>query len=199
VDKVLRPLAEDALQQARSRWRDVASIAIHGEIFGGHWPGSGDGEGPGKLPDGAAPVPWEVLYCDRLSFTAFDLLLTFHSETCLFRYGRQTSRLFADFDAAKELLETSGFTFTQPLFRGSFEDCVSYPTEFPSTIPGLLRQWFLFSPWVPHSPRTHLRASQIDRKFPHTGSRCPPLTLRNARVSSRKPPKLCRRSGCTIL
>lgn len=98
-------------------------VVVYGEYFGGWFPHEGiRQEGPG------AGVPVQkgiVAYAPDHNFFAFDV---------------NVDGIFLDFDDAHKLLRLAGFPLVaEPLFRGSFEECMALDIEQLQTgIPALL-------------------------------------------------------------
>jgi hypothetical protein len=44
-----------------------------------------------------------------------------------------------DYDAAIVLFKEAKIFYAEPLFTGSFEECLDYPIKFKTTIPGKLK------------------------------------------------------------
>jgi Rnl2 family RNA ligase len=97
---------------------DNVEIAIFGEIFGGSYP----------HPDvekvkGATMIQKGVYYTPDNLFYGFDIKVN----------GR-----YLDTKTVEELFERYDFFYAKPLFRGTFEECMNYPNDEQSRIPGWL-------------------------------------------------------------
>lgn len=93
------------------------SVTIFGELFGGAYPH------PDVARDKQAKtVRKGVFYAPFNDFAAFDI---FVGDTYL------------DPELAGLLFEKFGFMHARALFKGTLAECLSYPNEFPTTIPAL--------------------------------------------------------------
>jgi Rnl2 family RNA ligase len=103
----------------------VARVAIHGELFGGHYPHSD------VVPiEGVWPVQTGIAYSPRVEFFAFDVAIE--------RDGGEVRRMYLDLDEATLALADARMPAVPSLFVGSYEEACSFPNEFDSTIPALL-------------------------------------------------------------
>jgi len=101
-----------------AKYPDMQTLTVFGEMFGGKYPH------PEVTNDKHTMLIQKgVYYCPRHEFYAFDLYISC-SET----------GYFLSVDEANALFEQVGFFYARSLFRGSFNDCLQYPNEFPSQI-----------------------------------------------------------------
>lgn len=101
----------------------AAAVHIYGELFGGRY------SHPEVPPTpGVEPVQVGIWYAPDLRFMAFDVAVE----------APGGARHFLDFAAARVLCEGCGLFFAVPLFEGPLGECVSFPIEFKTTIPGRL-------------------------------------------------------------
>ncbi len=100
-------------------------VLIYGELFGGSYPH------PDVPPDlTVQPIQTGIAYAPSIEFCAFDLAI---------EDGNQGQpRTYLDYDVAMKLLEQVGIFYAHPLLIGSFQEALSYPLGFSSTIPKLL-------------------------------------------------------------
>jgi hypothetical protein len=66
-----------------------------------------------------------IYYCPQLDFYAFDIAIT----------TKDKPREYMDFGLALALLKEAKFLHAEPLFTGSFEECISYPIKFQTKLP----------------------------------------------------------------
>jgi len=143
----LAPCAERALRlkAVEAPTRVLGAVHIYGELFGGSYPHPDVSEVPGL-----EPVQIGVWYSPNLEFMAFDVAVEAHDG----------GRTFLDFAAARDLCVSAGLMFAQPLCTGSLSECLDYPIEFTSTIPGLLGL-----PALPPADEKNLAEGVVVRPF----------------------------------
>lgn len=102
-------------EELDSRGMNPNTLAVYGEICGGAYPH------PDVKPvKGATRVQKGIYYHPGNEFYAFDI------------------RLNGDWlndDLVHDLCAIVGLVSSEPLFRGSFEDCLAYSNEYQTTIP----------------------------------------------------------------
>lgn len=138
-------------------------ITIYGELFGGHYP----------HPDiervkNVKQVQGGVYYNPDIDFYAFDIA---HNGKIL------------NLDEAHALFEKHGFFYSEPLFAGSFEDCLKYKNEFQTTIP--IR---LGLPEIKDNICEGVVIKPVETKYLHSGSRVI-LKNKNERFTEKSKPK----------
>ncbi len=101
---------------------DVISITVYGEIFGGSYP-----HPEVKNNSKTICIQKGVFYCPQHEFYAFDLYANTVSG------GRYLS-----VDEASALFKKHDFFYAKTLFKGTLDECLKYPNEFPSLISGWL-------------------------------------------------------------
>jgi len=94
---------------------DNIEIVLYGELFGGSYPHP---DVP-RDPD-AVTVQKGVSYCPWNDFYAFDL---------------QINGAIISYDIFSEIMKMVGFHYAEALYRGTFEQCLKYPNDNPSTLP----------------------------------------------------------------
>eukprot|EP01114_Cavostelium_apophysatum_P013382 TRINITY_DN3230_c0_g1_i1.p1 TRINITY_DN3230_c0_g1~~TRINITY_DN3230_c0_g1_i1.p1 ORF type:complete len:280 (-),score=51.78 TRINITY_DN3230_c0_g1_i1:129-968(-) len=102
----------------------ISSISVYGELFGGAYP-TKDGD---IEENDEEPVQTGILYCPHKEFYAFDIAIEEPNQL----------RDYLDFDVALELFQQAGLFAAVPLFVGTFEACLHYNNQFPTTIPARL-------------------------------------------------------------
>ncbi|KAL9652052.1 hypothetical protein ABK040_000393 [Willaertia magna] len=102
--------------------KDLKSIHIYGELFGGYYPSSLFNENNNSEHNA---VQTGIYYCNNISFMAFDILLNLNNNT----------NYFLDFEKSIELFKKVNLFYAIPLFTGTFEECLEYNIKFNSTIP----------------------------------------------------------------
>lgn len=98
---------------------EMNELYIFGELFGGYYP---DKSVP-KVPD-ATRLQQGVFYSPDNDFCAFDL--------------RVYNGSYLDVDLSCKIFQQLGFIYAEILFQGTLEECINYPNDFNSTIPGKL-------------------------------------------------------------
>jgi Rnl2 family RNA ligase len=101
-------------------YSDTKTLAVFGEMFGGKYPHRDVQNRPNTIL-----IQKGVYYCPHHEFYAFDLYIT-NDET-----GR-----FLNLDEANAFFEQEGFFYAKTLFRGTLKECIKYPNNLPSMIPG---------------------------------------------------------------
>jgi Rnl2 family RNA ligase len=86
---------------------------VYGELFGGMYPGL-------ETPPTQTHVQKGIYYSNTYGFFAFDL---------------HDGHGYLDFDLAERIFKEASFFYAEPLFRGTFEECLNYPHEFTTTLP----------------------------------------------------------------
>lgn len=108
---------------ARSLYPQLTWLSIYGELFGGGYPH------PEVVPvAGLQPIQTGVYYAPDIEFCAFDLAIA----------GEQLPATYLDYDQAVALCQSAGLLYAVPLLIASYQEALSYPIEFPSTIPASL-------------------------------------------------------------
>ncbi|MBQ3766435.1 MAG: hypothetical protein II874_06850 [Bacteroidales bacterium] len=103
----------------RLSYPEMTSIAVYGELFGGHYPH------PGVAPEPQDwPVQKGIWYIPGHDFYAFDIYV-FTKDGGFFLPVREAIDLFA----------AAGFHYAHNLFTGTLDECLAYPCDFPTTIP----------------------------------------------------------------
>ena len=97
----------------------MTSIAVYGELFGGGYPH------PDILIQGRVkPVQRRIWYSPGYDFYAFDLYV----------FTREGG-FFLPVQEANTLFSTAGLLYARTLFIGTLDDCLDYPSVFPTGIP----------------------------------------------------------------
>lgn len=101
----------------KTLWQSVegGEVRVYGEIFGGSFPGI-------KVHN-AARVNKGVYYTPGNEIYAFDVMV---------------DGLYLNVDEANRLLVNAEFFFAPTLFRGPLKECLKYPNDFESLVPGWL-------------------------------------------------------------
>lgn len=118
IEENVKNLWKELDDEYHDETEDNVEVAIYGEIFGGSF----------SHPDvekvkGATRIQNGIFYTPDNLFYAFDVVVN----------GRYLSTY-----KAEELFERYDFFYAKPLFRGTFKECLTYPNEFDSKIPGWL-------------------------------------------------------------
>ena len=102
----------------KAKYPDTQTLSVFGEMFGGKYP-----HPEVKNDKHTMLIQKGVYYCPQHEFYAFDLYV-----------NSLETGYFLSVDEANTLFEQGGFFYAKSLFRGSFDDCLQYPNEFPSQI-----------------------------------------------------------------
>ena len=102
----------------KAKYSDLQTLTIFGEMFGGKYP-----HAEVKNNNKTMVIQKGVYYCPQHEFYAFDLYIN----TC-------DTGFFLSVDAANDFFEKRGFLYARTIFRGSFDECLRYPNQFPSQI-----------------------------------------------------------------
>lgn len=100
----------------------VELVFIYGELFGGGYPHAEVGADPA-----VQPVQTGCWYSPTIELCAFDLGVL-----------RERERAYVDHDEAARVFAEAGIFHAEPLARGSYEEMMSLPIGFESTIPAAL-------------------------------------------------------------
>lgn len=115
--------ARAELARTSRDFADAATILIHGELFGGHYPH------PSVAPiAGQKPVQTGIWYSPRLEFCAFELVAV----------SENGHREVVAYDRALPLFAAAGLFAAEPLLTGSFSEATRFPIERSSTVPARL-------------------------------------------------------------
>jgi Rnl2 family RNA ligase len=93
---------------------EVDDFVVYGEIFGGWYP-----HPDVEKVEGAVKVQKGIYYSPRNEFYAYDI---------------KVNGQFINDDDCQRLLKVVGIFNAEPLFRGTFRECLDYPNEYQSTI-----------------------------------------------------------------
>jgi Rnl2 family RNA ligase len=97
---------------------DTLAVTIFGEIFGGKYP-----HPDVKNDFRTLCIQKGVYYCPCHEFYAFDLYLT-----------TSDSNYYLATDELNAFFEECGFLYAKTLFKGTIDECLQYPNDFPSYI-----------------------------------------------------------------
>jgi Rnl2 family RNA ligase len=106
----------------RETYPDTVAVTVFGEMFGGRYPHPDI-----KNNTRISCIQKGVYYCPYHEFYAFDLYVT----------GADSSR-YLTVDEAEMFFEKEKFFYARTLFRGTMDECLQYPNDFPSLISGWL-------------------------------------------------------------
>ncbi|GHT62728.1 hypothetical protein FACS189451_07780 [Bacteroidia bacterium] len=112
----------DLFAAVKLKHPDMQTLFVFGEMFGGKYPHS-DVKNNSKT----MVIQKGVYYSPNHEFYTFDLYITTYE-----------TGYYIPLDEANAFFEAGGFLYAKTLFRGSFDDCLKYPNEFPSQISGWL-------------------------------------------------------------
>jgi Rnl2 family RNA ligase len=119
----LEPHIFQLFHLVRSLHPQLSWLFLYGELFGGTYPH------PDVAPiAGLEPVQTGISYTPDIAFCIFDLAIS----------GIQLPHRYLDYDQAITLLQRTGLLYAPPLLIGSYQESLSHPVEFPSTLPALL-------------------------------------------------------------
>jgi Rnl2 family RNA ligase len=125
---VLEQLRENVLQAfvaARKRFPQLSWLFLYGELFGGGYPH------PDVPPDPSVqPVQTGIWYMPSIAFCAFDLAMQDDASP--------TTKTYLDYDLALHLCQEAGIFSAAPLFTGNYQEALTYPLGFDSTLPARL-------------------------------------------------------------
>ena len=120
--ELLEEYRERVLSMFRRVWlhfERVESIAIFGEMFGGSYPHP-DVQRIGRL----TMIQKGVYYTPKHEFYGFDIYV-FTKDGGYYLSVEHTEILFG----------SEGFFYAKPLFKGTLDECLTYPNEFQTKIP----------------------------------------------------------------
>lgn len=102
-------------QLLKDKGYEFSVLCVYGELIGGTYPHK-------DVPKDktATKVQKGIFYSPHNEFYAIDVVVD----------GK-----LLDVDTFNEVMEATGFLYAKTLFRGSFEECLKYPVNFPSQIP----------------------------------------------------------------
>ncbi len=105
-----------ALFENISKERNLKTLTVFGEIFGGGYPHK-------KIQknETAKLVQRGIYYNPDNDFFAFDILIN--------------NEEYLDINTTNKLFEKFDFIYAKTLFKGSLKDCLEYPNKFKTTIP----------------------------------------------------------------
>jgi Rnl2 family RNA ligase len=108
--------------RVKEAYPDTLSVTIFGEMFGGKYP-----HPDVKKDTSISCIQKGVYYCPGHEFYAFDLYIV-----------NNDSARFLAVDDMNTFFEEVGFLYAKTLFKGTIDECLQYPNEFPSYISGWL-------------------------------------------------------------
>lgn len=109
-------------QQLRESYPATTKVFIYGELFGGSYPHKDVVNNP-KIKS----VQKGVFYYNDVDFYSFDIYI-FEKESGAFLPVHECECIFS----------VHGMMYARALFRGSLDECLSYPNAFQTTIPDYL-------------------------------------------------------------
>jgi Rnl2 family RNA ligase len=116
-DRVLR-----LFQRIKAKYVDTESMLVYGEMFGGKYPHPDVKNAP-AVPN----IQKGVYYSPVHEFYGFDIYVI----------GTESRRYFS-VDETNTFFEESGILYAKTLFRGTLDECLAHPNDFPSRIAGWL-------------------------------------------------------------
>ncbi|KAG2379075.1 hypothetical protein C9374_007713 [Naegleria lovaniensis] len=132
VKEKLQSHLETIFQLVESKFNDIHYVYVFGELFGGYYP-----DMP-QLPGIEQPIQTGIWYTNDIEFYAFDIafekkldqIQTFIDyETCLSIFCQVGSKHQVGSNTTKLFLHA------EPLFIGSYEECMEFQIKFESKIP----------------------------------------------------------------
>lgn len=123
VLKRLEPQIDQLFRLVHRLYPQLTWLSIYGELFGGGYPH------PAVAPvAGLQPIQTGVYYAPDIEFCAFDLAIT----------GSQFHSRYLDYDQTVSLCQSAGLLCAVPLLIASYQEALSYPIKFSSTLPARL-------------------------------------------------------------
>jgi Rnl2 family RNA ligase len=114
-----------AFVAAQKHFPQLSQLFIYGELCGGGYPH------PDVPPDPAVqPVQTGIWYSPSIAFCAFDLAMQDDASP--------TPKTYLDYDLALQICQEVGIFSAAPLFTGSYQEALTYPLGFDSTLPARL-------------------------------------------------------------
>jgi len=159
-----KPKALAMYAALKEKYPDTTTLTVFGEIFGGNYPHP-DVKNDARI----ICIQKGVHYCPNHEFYAFDLYLS-NSET-----GR-----FLSVDESNLFFEKFAFIYAKTLFKGSLNECLNYPNQFPS----LISKW-LGLPAIDDNVCEGVVIRPTEVVYLHNGSRLL-LKNKNARFAEKK-------------
>ncbi|MCH2044780.1 MAG: hypothetical protein MK212_11740 [Saprospiraceae bacterium] len=101
-------------------FKDLTKIAVYGELYGGEYPH--DEVAP---IGGLQAIQTGIYYSPSIQFSAFDIAYT----------NTNGERQYCDFKYLEKYCDQVELQYCKPLLIGSYEEALSYPIGFQSTIP----------------------------------------------------------------
>ena len=115
----IKPNLQGIWKDLKADFPDLKEMAIFGEVFGGNYPH------PEVVKDKTAvKVQKGVFYSPKNMFYAYDIMIN--------------GEKYLDVDYINKLFKKHGLVYAKTLFSGSLEECLKYPNDFDSVIPGQL-------------------------------------------------------------
>ena len=116
-EKVIR-----LFQRIKEKYADTKTVLVYGEMFGGKYPHP-DVKNDPKVMN----IQKGVFYSPIHEFYGFDMYVA----------GSERGR-YLSVDEANMFFEEGNFFYAKTLFRGTLNECLEYPNDFKSLIPGWL-------------------------------------------------------------
>lgn len=122
----LKQSLERLFEFVEGKFSGISHVYLFGELFGGFYPGMERLEGIEQ------PVQTGIWYTNDIEFYVFDIAIE--------KDGIQT---YLDYEFVLDLftkyLSNLGILYAEPLFIGSYEECMEYNIKFDSKIPKKLK------------------------------------------------------------
>jgi Rnl2 family RNA ligase len=115
----LQPQILQSFSLLKQRHPSLQLLFVYGELFGGGYPHPEVAANPS-----VQLIQTGIYYTPDIAFCAFDAALLLGKE-----------RTYLDYDQAIDIWQQVGLFHAKPLFTGTFEDALTYPLGFDSTIP----------------------------------------------------------------
>lgn len=140
--------------------KEISAVIIYGELFGGSYP----------HPD----VP-KVKTAKRLQKGVH-----YHPDNLFYAFDIRVDGNYLTVDQCNELFEQAGLFYARTLFRGTMEECLKYPNDFPSKI----SQWLGLPP-IEDNIAEGVVIKPVDPRFLLVGERVI-LKSKNEKFKERK-------------
>jgi Rnl2 family RNA ligase len=144
----------------KSTNKDISQVIVYGELFGGSYP----------HPD----VP-KVKTAKRLQKGVY-----YHPDNLFYAFDIRVDDRYLTVDETNRLFESSGLFYAKPLFRGTLEECLTYPNKFPSQI----SQWLELPP-IEDNVAEGIVIKPVETRYLNVGERVI-LKSKNEKFEERK-------------
>lgn len=123
IEEELKDKVSQLFKLLRYKFKNLTKIAVYGELYGGEYP-----HDEVAAVEGVQAIQTGIYYSPSIEFSVFDIAYT----------NTEEERQYCDFADLEKYCDEIDLSYCKSLFIGSYEEALSYPIGFQSTISNTL-------------------------------------------------------------